>query len=752
MNNLVFGIDIIKGSVRSTTVPPRFALVRVVDSKVCSEEKNVSLQRLVRLINKERPSILAVDSIREISKDDFELCNFLSALSCDTKLVQVTGNGVKMQTLQSVAAKYNLKFDKTNPSEEAKVSALIASFGGGYEVSAFENNTSVTVSRGRSLGRGGWSQNRYARKVHGAVKVKAREVEDKLKEAGLFYTKTSKKAFGGESRVVFNVRAGRGDVFVSSSKSGDTAVKVEGRRKDKIEFVPLSKKPNYIIVGVDPGTTVGLAALDLDGNLVYLSSIRALAPNDAVSEIRGIGKPVMVATDKAEMPFGAEKIRRAFSAVAWTPKKDVAVKEKYETVAGYEFKDDHERDSLSAALMAYAALSSRFESVARRIPPGVDLDFVKVGLLRGQSIERILSDLSKDEKDEPVRKDDDDDVGISKDPKDERIKALENEVESLRKLARGLSDELEARNKAFSSLNKRLEYERDIKNTEILLCDEVEKRDKELERTKKALRKEERRCKNMRQRLERMKRYISLQAGEGCLAIKVLQQLSKEQIKITDDEMGICEDDILYILKIDGWGMSSINEIANAKIKAVVLPRITYQKAVEQHLIDAFRTAGVCVLSGAELSPRVKGKIGVVDEGLLVKALEDWKLAQEVYLKNKKTEEIHGMVSEYRVLRKREVAEHGIDPNTCDFKISGAKPQEAPAPKAKKQKKEQEEIKSSKPEAKAKRVETPAPVREPEPAKEEEPVKEKEKEKSVGDVLLGVLAEYREERKKENEQ
>ena len=114
---------------------------------------------------------------------------------------------------------------------------------------------------------------------------------------------------------------------------------------------PLTRKTSYVIVGLDPGTTVGLSILDLDGNLLHIASVRAQSPAEVIAEISRIGKPVVVATDKAEMPAGVEKIRRAFAAVSWTPKKDILIKEKYAAAEGYPFADDHQRDSLAAAVL-----------------------------------------------------------------------------------------------------------------------------------------------------------------------------------------------------------------------------------------------------------------------------------------------------------------------------------------------------------------------------------------------------------------
>ena len=62
----VFGIDIIHGSVRSRGERPRFALV-IRDEGEERETTEVSVFRLLRLIAREDPDILAVDSVQEIA-------------------------------------------------------------------------------------------------------------------------------------------------------------------------------------------------------------------------------------------------------------------------------------------------------------------------------------------------------------------------------------------------------------------------------------------------------------------------------------------------------------------------------------------------------------------------------------------------------------------------------------------------------------------------------------------------------------
>ncbi len=86
----VFGIDIVKGSVRSRSRRPMYALVRMEGQEILGES-TVSMFRLFRLLSEEHPDILAVDSIQEIAADQRELFFFLQGLPPQTKLVQVTG-------------------------------------------------------------------------------------------------------------------------------------------------------------------------------------------------------------------------------------------------------------------------------------------------------------------------------------------------------------------------------------------------------------------------------------------------------------------------------------------------------------------------------------------------------------------------------------------------------------------------------------------------------------------------------------
>ena len=93
----IFGIDIIRGSVRSRSRRPMYALVRM-DGQTIEGELEVSMFRLFRMLADEQPDILAVDSLQEVAADQHELYFFLQGLPPRTRLVQVTGGSARRRS------------------------------------------------------------------------------------------------------------------------------------------------------------------------------------------------------------------------------------------------------------------------------------------------------------------------------------------------------------------------------------------------------------------------------------------------------------------------------------------------------------------------------------------------------------------------------------------------------------------------------------------------------------------------------
>ena len=87
---LILGVDVAFGSIRAQR-QPRYAVIALKSDKVLFEEHSLSYFKLIRLIKKYNPDMVAVDNIYEITPTRRELLNFISKLPYNTKIVQVTG-------------------------------------------------------------------------------------------------------------------------------------------------------------------------------------------------------------------------------------------------------------------------------------------------------------------------------------------------------------------------------------------------------------------------------------------------------------------------------------------------------------------------------------------------------------------------------------------------------------------------------------------------------------------------------------
>jgi len=106
-------------------------------------------------------------------------------------------------------------------------------------------------------------------------------------------------------------------------------------------------------VGVDPGTTVGWALLDLHGKVVECDSKRNISLDELIRVISAKGTVLIVGCDKAKVPSLVQDVATKFHAKVVSPKYDLSVAQKREMTAQVQVGNAHERDALASALLAY---------------------------------------------------------------------------------------------------------------------------------------------------------------------------------------------------------------------------------------------------------------------------------------------------------------------------------------------------------------------------------------------------------------
>ncbi len=652
----IYGIDISKGSPRGRELP-RYALAILKDGKV-SHQKMLHRQKIFNMIQRDRPEIIAVDNIFELAADRRELLSLMERLPESVKVVQVTG-GLHPESLVRIARKHGLSFDPENPNDEAEACARLADLGVGYELSLFEDITKIKVSRARSLGRGGWSQNRYRRKVHGAVLQRSREIENVLKdlsrEKGILFEAVNVKGFGGYVRSEFTVYAKRGEIPIHSMASTDAQVIIRSVERDKIRYVPLKQKKlrrRFTIVGIDPGTTVGIAILSLYGDLLYLKSFRGIAPGEVVKLIAEYGKPAVIASDVTPIPVSVEKIRRSFSSVAASPGIEVSSEEKIALAKTFGYSNDHERDALTAALLTYRSYKNIFTRIEKKAPADADLELLKLYVIRGDSIEDAIEKnrASRALVDTRVQK-------IPEKPEDREVdesiqkmrKVIQRQrehIQNLQKYLEELKKELVITDKKTSKLESKLNGFKKEAYSEIRKSKEIKIRDEIIESLKSELSHKNKTVKELRRRSNKLRKIQKMELSGVGTPVKVITAFTKESIAETKEKYGLKEGDVVFLENPSGGGASAAQILVESKVRAVLI-----QEDISHAAEETFFRGYVPVLSGIPLE-RAEDFAMTEPEGLKA-AISVWEKEAEIKIRRAKEDQLKSLFEEYRSERRR---------------------------------------------------------------------------------------------------
>lgn len=658
LDSVVFGVDIQSGDIRGDS--PSYALV-VLDTRdtesdeVRIERDVVSFRKLRRLIERDEPRVVATDNMYELATDKDDLVRFLRWLPHGTQLVQVTG-AERPEPLSRVASRHGVPYGK-DPMKEAEAAARLALGNVGYEVAAFENTTTVKVSRGRSTGKGGWSQDRYTRRIHGSVKQQSREVESALKEANLDYERDVTEKYGGYSQALFTVEARPEDIPVSTHRSGDTRVEIERERRDGIEFEPLVKRRDRVIVGIDPGTTTAVAVVGLNGRVLDVHSTRTADTAAVIEWLIERGRPSLVAADVQPMPETVEKFRRSFDAAGWAPASDIPVDEKLHRTREVDYENDHERDALAAALFAFDDHEDQFERISRKVPADVDREEVIARVLASEeSVEAVLREMDDDADDGGDDADDESHEEPELTPEEREIRELRSRVERLESHVEDLKSTIEEKDETIEEYKEELSDARREERREARERREVTRLERENGRLERKVESLESDKAELADKLDQLKslwkldhsNFADVNTDGSLVPVKIVEQFTNGALDHTIEEYGIAAGDVVYLRDASGAGRTTAERLAEFDPK-VVLRSGNLSEVADEVLFEA----DVPVAPAEGVTIQEIDELAVAKESEVESAISDWEDRAEERQKEQREEMVDQIISEHRAENRR---------------------------------------------------------------------------------------------------
>ncbi len=550
--------------------------------------------KLLKLIKNYSPIYMGIDSTEEFLKKDLE------KFSKYVSIVQVTGKFDDFTSLPVLSKRYRIPLNPKNPFDEAYALARLTAEGVGYKLNMYEDETEILISSGRSLGRGGYSQGRYQRRTFALIKYKVRDVEKELSNEGFNFDLEVVEREGGFSKGIFKVYSYFENIPIKNTR-GDIRIEVKPLKKSFIEFEELEKKSEgptikdkHIIVGVDPGTTVGLSFIDLEGNILKIFSKRSFSISDVKEEIRKYGYPLIFASDVNPPSGFIEKLSTSFDSILYIPSLSIPVKEKNELSKGHEVTNAHERDALSASLKAYQYYKNKFNHIKSKIPPDLSTYSSRIigEVLKGTPIKDALEKLKEDiaEKEEDVKIE-------QKTPEEmisEQLKIIENYKEKQNQLKKDLEKiqleniefkkKLEEKDSTIIALERKLFYISAREKKEAMKEKVIKTKNFEITSLRKSIEILKNKVNLLTEENKRLKELKPLMDSEDILIGKVLTTFSVDEIKNLVKNQDLTEGDVIYLKDATGGGAEAAKILSDLKIKAVLIPSKVSHQAQEEFI------------------------------------------------------------------------------------------------------------------------------------------------------------------------
>lgn len=633
---------------------------------------------MIGIVRSSQALYLASDNIYELVKNPSQIPHLCLQLQPNTKLVQITGSPVHGFTpLSKLMKQHGLNVSgKLFPLVAAEACAILASRKLGYIVEPFENETKIIVSRSRSKGSGGWSQKRYSRLYDTAINQEAKKIESNLIERRFDFDKNVTKSKFGAQKVVFSVYSPISEItkIVKKQRGELCRVNIHPVNKERVEFIPLSQQVQIksslrrLIVGIDPGLTIGLSIMDLNGKILKISSYREASRGQIIREITNYGKPSLICVDVYPYPAYVEKISAVLNSRLYTPRSVMTVSEKNEISRklamqqGVNVKNAHQRDSLASAYKGYAKFRSEFEKIEKNYRDVYDKslrDEIKNLLVKGKTLADAIEEINQSL------------AGVKTD-KEKIVKPTleqkpELDVAELKKEFDILQEQLDwerSKNTEFYSEIKVLEEK--LENLQFRLDEDkseyIEKIQREkayiilenqISHSKERINLLENEIERYSDRIDELKRVVWLRGHKGWVPLKVIRKFTQDEIERTAENYGLGPGDIVLILDTTGGGGQTAEKLFSYKIKAIIgdVDHLSYN--ARKKLIES----QVPIAKPADIEIIRIDEIAIIKESDLNRLISEAKEEIDLIVTKKKESFLDNLIDEYRKERKSEITE-----------------------------------------------------------------------------------------------
>ncbi len=602
---IIFGIDVLAYKERGKKTSRVYSLV-IINNNHLEKHPKINKRQLLKKIQDIRPDYIAIDNIFELAPNAQGIIRLLELFPPTSLLVQVTGNPrTGMEKISHLITKHNIrkmvsfsyKAQKLSSIETAEVAARLCVKRVGHIVEAFEDEIKIRITRKKSHGKGGWSAPRYERISSTAVQQASKEVAAILKEQNLkwdIFKYPQKRVYlvQLENKLISTLQMkikGLNTDLVKVILQRITRTTLDFKPLD-VAMAPSARSLKNVILGLDPGTTTGIAILDCNrGNVLYLGSKRECGISEIIRISTKYGKVSCVAADVVPAPAMVERVAKITGAKLLTPSvlATAAQKRSYlqdysDLTVNYSHLNSHERDALFGALKGFNLLKPQFEKIGRLIEESYPslishISEIQRLVLSGNSISNAVSLIQGREESFVTEIKETDFKHLINSLKNENIQwqakfetvseemeKIDQEVRYWRNRSRDQSQELKRINNLFEKSKVRNSKQTRKKVTEVV--------DREVGQIKEENRLFRQMIKKNQSEIKKLKEIKNFWVQGHEFPLKPLKSFSDSAIRDTNTNYGLHEGDIVLVLDPSGGGAQTAIKLIDFGIRGVIIP------------------------------------------------------------------------------------------------------------------------------------------------------------------------------------
>ncbi len=425
-------------------------------------------------------------------------------------------------------------------------------------------------------------------------------------------------------------------------------------------------------MGFDPGLTVGIAILDLDGNLLSIESCREISKAKIINHIIDYGKALLIASDVYPPPKMIKKLASALNSKIHSPPKTMSVESKIEIVENYlsersihlHPENTHERDALAAAVKTYKHYQNKLRQVEKRAEnlhlSKEEMDNIKSMVIRGRSISSAIDDIKKAEVTSEIEemraegkikeeiKEENEEKAISK--LRQKTKVQEKQIRNLRENNIILKAKIEKYKDEISKLRDKIdklyyEYSKDILyKKEISSKIAIIKGLQEKYTQEKALRRK------LEENLRSIKKIRVMELSKKAIPVKIIESFTKEGIRKACEYWNIKKGDVVLLSSSKGGGSQTASFLIQIGVRAVIImDKMSHQAK------DEFERNMVPILDADKIDLRMVDEFAIVKDEHLDEEIKRWRANVEDRRRREEKKKLLKVIDEYRAKRKRNV-------------------------------------------------------------------------------------------------